>query len=60
MKKLLGYIGSYSCYWIGDLFSKILVKFPTPIIFIGYQQFMEWSCNIQDWAKLDKPWGKVN
>ena len=52
MKKIIGYIGAYSCYWIGDLFCRIN-------IFNLYQTFMIWSSDIQDWAKLDGPWTNV-
>lgn len=59
MKKIIGYIGSYLCFWIGAFFAKIMYKIPILFFVVLYQRFMEWSWNLQDWAKLDKPWKEV-
>lgn len=73
MKKLIGYIGAYGCYYIGDFFCKIgylkinkdkylydfLPNFMGTFIFNRYHSFMFYSGQIQDWAKLDKPWTNV-
>ena len=73
MKKIIGYIGTYTCFWIGEVFGKICYwKLPTGEYFwdtyfenIGmfcvnqYQNFMIWSTNIQDWSGIDGPWKEI-
>lgn len=72
MKKLIGYIGTYVCYWIGDIFCKICSwkiyeeyfwdnYFENIGMFLvnQYQNFMNWSSNIQDWSKIDGPWKEI-
>ena len=69
MKKLIGYIGTYVCLWVGDLFGKICYwKIDgeyfwdnyfekTGMFFVNqYQRFILWSSEIQDWSKIDGPW----
>lgn len=60
MKKTIGYIGAYSLYYIGDLACKISYKIDSYWLAMLYQWSMSKSANIQDWAKLNKPWKKVN
>jgi len=59
MKKLIGYIGAYGCYYIGDFFCRIGYKLDYLFLYNLYNKFMLWSSDIQDWAKLDKPWKKA-
>lgn len=59
MKKLIGYIGSYTCLWLGKLLCKMMNTIP--FLFIFYNFFMIYSVHIQDWANLPdgKPWKRV-
>lgn len=59
MKKLIGFIGAYICYWIGDMFCKISYKFEYEFLAENYQRFMDWSEKIQNWAELERPWKEV-
>jgi hypothetical protein len=58
MKKIIGYIGSYFCYYIGDFFSKLAYSniFHCQFTFDMYQKFMNYSIKIQEWANNQKPW----
>jgi hypothetical protein len=56
MKKIIAYPLTYLFYYLGDFTSKIMIVFNSNILFNLYQTFMRWSIDIQDWAKLNKPW----
>lgn len=60
MKRFIGLIGTYTCYYIGVMFCKIAYStdLTGDLSYNCYVKFMEWSITIQDWAELDKPWGK--
>lgn len=54
MKKRIGNILSWTCYYIGDMLSRI----PTNWAANGYQWWMNKSCKAQDWG--DKgPWENI-
>lgn len=71
MKKLMGYIGAYVCYWVGDLFCKICNwKMMDEYFWDNYEKngmwladqynkFMNWSSQIQDWSGIDGPWKEL-
>ena len=73
MKKLIGYIGAYAFYYMGDAACKLIaLKVNGQYIFdedglncIGsllaeaYQLTMKWSMDFQDWAGNEKPWTSV-
>lgn len=56
MKKIIGFIGSNFLYWLGNLIFKLTKHIH--IFWNMYQKLMITSIRIQDWAKLDKPWGR--
>ena len=73
MKKLIGYVGAYSFYYMGDAACKLTgLKIRGQYVFdedrltwIGsflaeaYQLTMKWSMDFQDWAGNEKPWTSV-
>jgi len=66
MKKILGYIGTYFFYYIGDISCKVsYIKIRNKYLgnmllgetlFNIYQKSMDLSIKIQDWGGLEKPW----
>ena len=56
MKKIVGYIGSYSFYYLGHWTSIIMYKFDLDFLYPLYRELMNWSLNLQYWANLDRPW----
>ena len=62
MKKFIGIAGSWTTYFIGDIFSKIAYSGlgkKTSFFYKVYNTFMAWSINIQDWGGKG-PWEKVD
>lgn len=55
MKKIIAYIPTYLLYYIGDIISKSFI-YKYLVGYKIYSWFMWASSNIQDWAKLSKPW----
>jgi len=60
MKKLIGFIGVWSLYFLGDLTSRLMYKKGLQWLYVPSCKLMIWSLNVQDWAKLAKPWEHVN
>ena len=60
MKKIIGYILSWTLYWLGDLASKPMHYFDWGWIYPVYNRLMIWSTDVQDWSGADGPWGEVN
>lgn len=70
MRHFIGFILSWTCYYIGNLFSKIsylenkkgyLIDNNYPewfgnFVFNQYQNFMHYSSLLQDWAGNKGPW----
>jgi hypothetical protein len=70
MKKLIAYLLSHACFYIGDWCCKLscmkrngefLIDKPkfTKVLgwaFDGYQRFMHWSLQLQEWAGNETPW----
>lgn len=61
MKKIVGYIGAWSLYWMGDGISRLMnTNFTSCLLYRVYNKLMCWSCAVQDWAGLEQPWRKVD
>lgn len=60
MKKIIGKIGSWSTYYLGDFISKFMYKKWFTWVYIPYSFLMRKSSDIQDWANLDQPWIRVD
>ena len=56
MRKLSGYIISWSLYWLGDLVSYPMHYFDWAWLYPIYNRLMIASVDVQDWAKIDGPW----
>lgn len=58
MKKIVGWILSWSMFLLGDLVSKMMNTRVTYWMFSIYCWLMVKSSNIQDWSQIDNgPWG---
>lgn len=57
MKKIIGFLGTYSTYYLGCIFcflsNKVLNYEWT---YDTYSYLMMWSTQIQDWSGLSGPW----
>jgi len=56
MKKLIAFLPTWILFYTGDLFSRLPWKWSCNI----YNWCMHMSIIIQDWAKLSKPWKRIN
>jgi hypothetical protein len=57
MRKNIGYLVSWSLYWLGDLVSRIMQFDSMWWLYPVYNQLMCGSLRIQDWANIDTgPW----
>lgn len=56
MKKIIAFIPVYILYYIGDRLS----KFDSLGSYKAYNWFMQRSVQLQDWAKLNKPWEHID
>ena len=57
MKKMIGYIGAYLLFYVGDLVSKLMFATHAWFLYSAYNHLMGWSADVQDWADIDGPWG---
>lgn len=57
MKKIIGFITSWTLYYLGHFTSKLMNELP--FLYSTYNWLMIKSMNIQDWAKLKSPWKNV-
>ena len=60
MRKLIGYILSWTLYWLGDFVSKPMHWTYGYWLYPVYNRLMIWSTDVQDWSGCDGPWGEVN
>lgn len=60
MKIFIAYILSPICYWIGHFCSILCNWHDSYILATGYQKFMEWSTDIEDWCGKDIIWERVD
>lgn len=56
MKKIIGLLGSYMFFYLGDWTSLLMEKTGWEWLYSIYREFMNWSLNLQYWADLDRPW----
>ena len=59
MKVLIAYIGSPICYFIGHFCSILCHNFDSYLLATGYQKFMVWSTDLEDWCGKDIMWESV-
>ncbi len=61
MRKIIGYILSWTLYWLGDIVSKPMNWFEWAWwLYPVYNRLMGWSLRVQDWAGNQGPWKKVD
>jgi len=58
MKRIIGYIGAWTLYYLGHLTYKCMNNFVN--LYPIYKWAMNSSISIQDWAKLQSPWQHIN
>lgn len=59
VKKIIGYIISYTLFWLGHLISQPMYRFDCfAWLYPAYNTLMGWSIVVQDWAGLEEPWEK--
>lgn len=58
MKKLIGYPTTWLLYYLGHYMCQLdnMLYGKLNFIYRAYQWCHTTSCDIQDWASLDKPW----
>lgn len=56
MNKIIGFLGTYLCYYLGCIFGFLAYNIEFEWLYIWYCNLMEWSSKIQDWAGLEGPW----
>lgn len=60
MRKLVGYIVSWTLYRLGDLISHPMNRFDWAWLYSTYNNLMIASMLVQDWAKNTSPWRDSN
>lgn len=60
MRKLIGYILSWTLYWLGDFVSKPMHYLDWAWLYPVYNRLMCWSTDVQDWSGANGPWGEIN
>ena len=58
MKKIVGYPGAYSTYYLGHIISVIMLKFDWGWLYKPYNNLMTTSVKITDWAAIKTLWNK--
>ncbi|PPD52545.1 MAG: hypothetical protein CTY12_06280 [Methylotenera sp.] len=59
MKKIIGWPLAWGLFWLGDLVSKPMYYIECMAwLYPLYNALMSWSSHIQEWAKLESPWGE--
>jgi hypothetical protein len=63
--KILAWLASWTCYWLGDAVSVILNVFGNSECWANvwypiYNNLMLWSSKIQDKYEIDGPWERWN
>jgi hypothetical protein len=60
MKKFIGKYGTWTSYYLGIFFSKLMGYRFLNWLYTPYNYFMSQSVQIQEWAGLEEPWKKVD
>jgi hypothetical protein len=60
MKKFIGYIVSWTLFWLGDLASKPMNYLDWAWLYPIYNCLMSLSLDVQDWSGAAGPWVKKN
>jgi hypothetical protein len=56
MRKFIGYVVSWTLYWLGDFVSKPLHYFDWWWLYPVYNRLMICSVDVQDWSGAKGPW----
>jgi hypothetical protein len=56
MRKFIGYVLSWTLFWLGDLISKPLHYLNWWWLYPVYNRLMICSADVQDWSKANGPW----
>ena len=56
IRKFIGFIPCWTCFILGDWISHLLYYDSLVWLYPTYNKLMLISSDIQDWAKLNKPW----
>ena len=59
MRKAIGWLVSWSLYWIGDMVSRLMNFDSMWWLYPVYNKLMLWSLLVQDWAGNLTPWVKT-
>lgn len=59
MKKIVGFIGTYSFYYTGYVVAYFIYSEYGAWMYPIYNILMTKSSDIQDWAGLSKPWKEI-
>jgi hypothetical protein len=60
MRKFIGYVVSWTLYWLGDLISKPMNYLDWYWLYPVYNRLMIYSADVQDWSGANGPWGECN
>jgi hypothetical protein len=56
MRKIIGYVVSWTLYWLGDLISKPMYYVNWWWLYPVYNRLMISSADVQDWSNANGPW----
>ena len=59
MKKLISFVGTYVCYYVGHFLSLFMKIRYLDFLYEPYKKLMIWSFQIQDWGNIKGPWKEV-
>lgn len=60
MKKIIGYVISWSFFWLGDLISRLMDICDLGLFYPAYNRLMHWSIDIQEWSGCKGPWKRTS
>ena len=56
VKKFIGYVISWTFFWLGDLISRLMHISGLGWFYPAYNRLMLWSIDIQEWSECNGPW----
>lgn len=59
MRKAIGWLVSWTLYWLGDAVSRLMNFDSMWWLYPAYNRLMIWSMQVQDWAGNQTPWQKA-
>ena len=60
MKKVFGWVISWTLFWCGDAVSRCMHTEFTGWLYPAYNKLMLWSSDVQDWSAANGPWEEPN